>query len=113
MIRPTRVDNVIIDVPDVARATHWYQANTGLEAVFSSPDVAVMHTADEHGTGIVLRRSEHPTRATVWFEVPDARSIADDRGLPVFNVATGLCVEIQDPWGNTLGFTDYSTRARS
>ena len=28
----------------------------------------------------------------------------------VFSVATGWTAEIADPWGNVLGFTDYTKR---
>ncbi len=35
----------------------------------------------------------------VWLEVLDAP----------FQVATGWTVEVTDPWGNTIGFTDYTT----
>ena len=72
------------------------------------PDIAVLHTEDHAGPGILLRRSDRPSHGTVWFEVADAQLVADAWGLPVFAVATGKCVEIHDPWGNTVGFTDYS-----
>lgn len=55
--------------------------------------------------------------ARVWLEVRDARATADalaSAGIrplaPVFPVATGWTVEIADPWGNVIGFTDYGKR---
>jgi predicted enzyme related to lactoylglutathione lyase len=53
----------------------------------------------------------------VWLEVGDARATADALAAagiqplaPVFPVATGWTVEIADPWGNVIGFTDYGKR---
>jgi predicted enzyme related to lactoylglutathione lyase len=49
--------------------------------------------------------------------VPDARTAARElraTGLELldepFSVATGWTVEVADPWGNVLGFTDYTKR---
>jgi predicted enzyme related to lactoylglutathione lyase len=53
----------------------------------------------------------------VWLEVPDARTAARElrsAGVELldepFSVATGWTVEVADPWGNVLGFTDYTKR---
>ncbi|WP_373304345.1 VOC family protein, partial [Streptomyces anandii] len=53
----------------------------------------------------------------VWLEVADARAAAREltaSGIVLldqpFAVATGWSVEIADPWGNVLGFTDYTKR---
>jgi len=43
----------------------------------------------------------------VWLEVLDARALSVAGAL--FQVATGWTVEVTDPWGNTIGFTDYIT----
>ncbi|EPH45275.1 hypothetical protein STRAU_1674 [Streptomyces aurantiacus JA 4570] len=52
-----------------------------------------------------------------WLEVRDARAKARAlaaAGIPAltepFSGATGWTVEITDPWGNVVGFTDYSKR---
>jgi len=39
--------------------------------------------------------------------VDDARAVAARLGLEAFRIATGWSVETTDPWGNTVGFTDY------
>jgi predicted enzyme related to lactoylglutathione lyase len=53
----------------------------------------------------------------VWLEVPDTKTAARElRAAGVepldepASVATGWTVEIADPWGNVLGFTDYTKR---
>lgn len=49
--------------------------------------------------------------------MPDARAAARrlaEAGItpvnPPFSTSTGWTVEIADPWGNVLGFTDYLKR---
>ncbi|GAA3221441.1 hypothetical protein GCM10020256_28240 [Streptomyces thermocoprophilus] len=53
----------------------------------------------------------------LWIEVPDARAMGERlaaAGIPPleepFSVATGWTVEVADPWGNVVGFTDYTKR---
>jgi predicted enzyme related to lactoylglutathione lyase len=70
--------------------------------------------------GLLVRQRPAPAAADggprVWLEVTDARVAAatlvaagvSTLGEP-FTVATGWTVEIADPWGNILGFTDYTT----
>ena len=100
MIEPLRLDNVILAVPDLARAVDWYRERVGLRPVVVREEVAVLHPADG-GAGLCLRLDpDDPSHSTVWFEVDDARAVA--AGL-----ATGWSVEMTDPWGNTVGFTDY------
>ncbi len=105
-----RLDNVILRVPDVRAAVAWYCEHTGLRPVVDTEEVAVLHPRDD-GAGIILRLDvQAPSRTTVWFEVDDAAELADELGLPTTDLATGLLVEVDDPWGNTVGFTDYSRR---
>ncbi|GAB2723381.1 hypothetical protein GCM10027072_15970 [Streptomyces bullii] len=53
----------------------------------------------------------------MWLEVPDARAAARalrEAGIALLDepstTVTGWAVEIADPWGNVIGFTDYSKR---
>ena len=103
MIEPLRLDNVILAVPDLARAVDWYRERVGLRPVVVREEVAVLHPADG-GAGLCLRL---PSHSTVWFEVDDARAVAAGLGLEAFRIATGWSVEMTDPWGNTVGLTDY------
>jgi catechol 2,3-dioxygenase-like lactoylglutathione lyase family enzyme len=67
-----------------------------------------------------VRRDDHASAPApgprVWLEVDDARQAARalaEAGVeplgPPFAVATGWTVEIADPWGNVVGFTDYTS----
>ena len=64
-----------------------------------------------------MRVAADPGGARLWLETGDARVTADAlraagvalAGEP-FAVRTGWVVEVADPWGNVLGFTDYTLR---
>ena len=107
MVEPLRLDNVIVRVPDVPAAAAWYHDRIGLTVVMVTEAVAVLHTRD-HGPGICLTRDPCATGgSTVWFEVADARSLAAELGTAAARIRTGWVVETRDPWGNTVGLTDY------
>ncbi|MGW0768448.1 VOC family protein [Streptomyces sp. NPDC002676] len=117
-------DNVLLPVGDLAEAVGFYErAGFGVGFRFDEAGIALLKVGKET-PGILLRvdeelgyRSPPWHSARIWLEVPDARATA--RGLAAagitpldeaFPVATGWTVEIADPWGNVLGFTDYSKR---
>ena len=117
-------DNVLLPVGDLAEAVAFYQrAGFGITARLDEAGIAVLRVGAET-PGLLLRVEEAlghrpPPWASprVWLEVPDAKAAA--RALtaagvtpldaPV-SVATGWTVEIADPWGNVIGFTDYRKR---
>lgn len=111
MVEPLRLDNIILQVPDVGAAVQWYRCTAGLTPVLVTPEVAVLHPADG-GAGVVLRRGDGAGRSTVWFEVADAAAAGRELGVEPFEIGTGLCAQVRDPWGNTVGFADYSTAGR-
>jgi len=109
-IEPLVIDNVVLAVPDVEAAAAWYTKRLGMSVAVITPEVAVLHTLHA-GPGVVLRRRpDSPGGSTFWIEVADARAVAAALDSDPFPVATGLCVELDDPWGNTIGLVDYSTR---
>ncbi|MDX3458815.1 VOC family protein [Streptomyces sp. ME02-8801-2C] len=117
-------DNVLLPVGDLAEAVAFYQrAGFGITARLDEAGIAVLRVGPET-PGLLLRVEDAlghrpPPWASprVWLEVPDAKAAA--RALsaagvtpldaPV-SVATGWTVEIADPWGNVIGFTDYRKR---
>lgn len=117
-------DNVLLPVGDLAEAVAFYErAGFGITARLDEAGIAVLRVGAET-PGLLLRVEEAlghrpPPWASprVWLEVPDAKAAA--RALtaagvtpldaPV-SVATGWTVEIADPWGNVIGFTDYRKR---
>ncbi|MFE5404091.1 VOC family protein [Streptomyces sp. NPDC056580] len=117
-------DNALFPVGDLGEAVDFYE-RAGFTVGFRLDEagIALLKVGGET-PGILLRAEEAlghrsppwpPPR--LWLEVPDARAAA--RALAgagiapldeVFPGATGWTVEIADPWGNVLGFTDYSKR---
>ncbi|MCQ9183882.1 VOC family protein [Streptomyces sp. IBSBF 2953] len=117
-------DNVLLPVGDLGEAVGFYErAGFTVAFRFDEGGIASLKVGGET-PGVLLRQEETlgrrppPWPAThVWLEVADARATAGrlaEAGIPPldapFAVATGWTVEIADPWGNVLGFTDYSKR---
>jgi predicted enzyme related to lactoylglutathione lyase len=116
------IDNVLLPVGDLEDAVRFYAGALGLPLVFrlDGPGVALFRLGPE-APGLLVRRDEQVGSGTapaprVWLEVGNARQVAAALAAagvaplaPPFAVATGWTVEIADPWGNVLGFTDYTT----
>jgi predicted enzyme related to lactoylglutathione lyase len=117
-------DNVLLPVGDLGRAVEFYE-RAGFPVAFRLDEagIALLEVGGET-PGILLRVEDGlghrppPWPATrVWLEVPDARAACRamrEAGIPPldepFSTATGWTAEIADPWGNVVGFTDYSRR---
>ncbi|MFE5819804.1 VOC family protein [Streptomyces sp. NPDC056479] len=117
-------DNVLLPVGDLAEALGFYE-RAGFTVGFRLDEAGIaMLKVGGETPGLLLRQEEAVAHRPppwpsprVWLEVPDARAAARalrDAGVePLdapFSVATGWTVEIADPWGNVIGFTDYSKR---
>ncbi|WP_163506461.1 VOC family protein [Fodinicola acaciae] len=110
------VDNVLFGVDDLDTAVDFYADKLGLPLAFrlDEPGIALFRLGDE--TPGLLVRAGTPAGGRVWLEVRDARATAKSlRAAGVqplaepFEVATGWTVEVADPYGNVVGFTDYAT----
>jgi catechol 2,3-dioxygenase-like lactoylglutathione lyase family enzyme len=115
------IDNILFTVADLDTAVDFYTGRLGLPLAFRAdqPGVALFRLGDEP-PGLLVRRGPisdvDDGRPRLWLEVLDARATAvalAAAGLaPLsdpFPVATGWTVEVADPWGNIIGFTDYTT----
>lgn len=116
-------DNVLLPVGDLGEAVGFYErAGFPLSFRLDEAGIALLKVGDET-PGVLLRQEEGlPPRSPgswyprIWLEVPDARAAARDlvdAGLtpdPTLSVSTGWTVELADPWGNVIGFTDYLKR---
>jgi predicted enzyme related to lactoylglutathione lyase len=117
-------DNVLLPVGDLGEAVGFYE-HAGFAVGFRLDEagIALLKVGGET-PGILLRVEEglgyRPPpwpSPRVWLEVPDARAAGRAmRGAGIelldepFSVTTGWTAEIADPWGNVIGFTDYSKR---
>jgi catechol 2,3-dioxygenase-like lactoylglutathione lyase family enzyme len=113
------IDNVLFTVGDLDAAVDFYAGRLGLPLVFrlDQPGIALFGLGGET-PGLLVRRGAPdagPGAPRLWLEVRDARATAlaiANSGVATgepFPVATGWTVEVADPWGNVLGFTDYTT----
>ncbi|MGW0331347.1 VOC family protein [Streptomyces sp. NPDC003011] len=117
-------DNVLLPVGDLAEAVGFYErAGFSVGFRFDEGGVAQLKVGGET-PGILLRVEEGIGQRPpawpalrVWLEVPDARVAARElaaAGVALLDepssVSTGWTVEVADPWGNVIGFTDYSKR---
>ncbi|MET8854768.1 VOC family protein [Streptomyces sp. NPDC004579] len=118
------IDNTLLPVGDLGEAVGFYERAGFLSAFrLDEAGIAVLKVGKET-PGVLLRLDGElshrpPPWATprLWVEVPDARAAARSlaaAGIAAldepFSGATGWTVEIADPWGNVIGFTDYSKR---
>ncbi|MDQ1026641.1 VOC family protein [Streptomyces phaeochromogenes] len=117
-------DNVLLPVGNLDEALGFY-GRAGFPVAFRLDEagIALLKVGNET-PGVLLRVDEELGQrgpswpaCRVWLEVRDARVTA--RALTAagiqpldepFPVATGWTVEIADPWGNVIGFTDYGKR---
>ncbi|MER5179497.1 VOC family protein [Streptomyces sp. NPDC002896] len=117
-------DNVLLPVGDLDEAVAFYRrAGFPLAFRLDEAGIALLKVGGE-APGVLLRLEEdlgyRPPPwpgPRVWLEVRDARATARALGAAgvavleePFAVATGWTVEVADPWGNVIGFTDYSKR---
>ncbi|MEU4389708.1 VOC family protein [Kribbella sp. NPDC023855] len=112
------VDNVFLPVGDLAQAVTFYQDMVGLPVAKRFDEIGmVLFRIGDETPGLGVRFTESPAAGgqKVWFEVPDARSAAQELSAngvaplaPPFQLPTGWAFEISDPWGNVIGFTDYT-----
>jgi len=114
------IDNVLFAVGELDDAVDFYAGRLGLPLAFrmDEPGIALFRLGDEP-PGLLLRRGPLSAAAEgaprLWLEVADARATATvlaAAGVAAlaepFRVGTGWTVEVADPWGNVVGFTDYT-----
>ncbi|MEU4997745.1 VOC family protein [Streptomyces sp. NPDC021622] len=117
-------DNVLLPVGDLDEAVGFYERlGFPVSARIDEIGLAILKVGKEM-PGVLLRVEDEVVRQPppwasprVWLEVRDARAAGralDAAGVkllaPPFSVATGWTVEVADPWGNVVGFTDYRKR---
>lgn len=120
MMKILGVDNVFVPVGDLARAIEFYSDIIGLPVAkrFDNLGMVLFQIGEETpGLGVGVTDAPRATGHKLWLEVADARTAADElvtRGVPPikppFQIPTGWAFEVEDPWGNIIGFTDYMTQ---
>jgi predicted enzyme related to lactoylglutathione lyase len=114
------VDNILFGVGSLDEARAFYEGVLGLPVKFAFPQIGLVgYRLGAEEPGLLIRAQQlapTPPRETprIWLEVADARAVAatlQAAGATLLGqpreINTGWVVEIGDPWGNVLGFTDY------
>jgi catechol 2,3-dioxygenase-like lactoylglutathione lyase family enzyme len=114
------IDNVLVAVGDLAEARRFYHEVLGLPVVLEVAEQGIiLFELGGETPGLLAKVSQHPSAEPghgmrLWLEVADARAAAAELGLeplaPPLEVFTGWTVEFADPWGNRIGFTDYTKK---
>lgn len=105
------IDNVFFQVGNLDIAIEFFE-KLGFKLKFRIPRIssALLEIGGEV-PGLMLRESKDPRPSKMWIEVSDA--LDAKKTVPegtLLQTATGITYEISDPWGNIIGFADYSKR---
>lgn len=107
------IDNVVFHVADLDAAILFYE-RCGFALKFEVQDKQMaLFDIGHESPGLILRVDEGSPGGRLWVEVRDAEKVRQsliDVGMePVrIETATGVTCEVDDPFGNRLGFADYS-----
>ncbi len=110
-------DNLFFPVDDYEKSKQFYSQTLGLKTKFEFAEQGMIafSVGDEEPAIILKDKKKFPNaKPTVWIEVADARALYNElksNGVEFlaepFKIRTGWAVELTDPSGNMLGFTDY------
>jgi predicted enzyme related to lactoylglutathione lyase len=115
MIELLGIDNVMFHVGDLETAIPFYEScGFVLKFRVDEKQMALFDIGPE-GPGLVIRTDEGSPAGRLWVEVrnaDDVRQTLLERGTASSRIetATGITCEIVDPFGNRIGFADYSKR---
>lgn len=110
-------DNFFLGVNNLSEAKEYYQTVLGLQLKFdfSTKGMVAFKVGDEEPAIILKDKNIFPSvKPTIWFEVENVEmeyKRLSENGVVFlsepFQINTGMAVEFEDPFGNTLGITDY------
>jgi predicted enzyme related to lactoylglutathione lyase len=109
------IDNVFFDVTDLEAAIRFYE-NLGFKLKFKIPHLAAaLLSIGSEEPGLMIWQKKYKRPSTLWIEVSDAQQAQKECTKysiagTMLETATGFTFEIIDPWGNILGFADYSKK---
>ena len=110
-------DNFFLPTDDLEKSKAFYE-KLGLSVKFDFSDqgMLVFKVGNQEPAIILKDTKKFPNaKPTIWFVVDDVRAEykkLKDNGIifmsEPFEIYTGLAAEFEDPFGNSLGITDYS-----
>ena len=115
-------DNFFLPSTSLKRGKEFYQDLLGLPVKFDFSEIGMIaFRVGQNEPAIILKDSiKFPdSKPTIWLVVEDVKAEhkrLSEKGLkflsPPFEIHTGMAVEFEDPFGNRLGFTDYTKTKR-
>jgi GNAT superfamily N-acetyltransferase len=105
------IDNVFFQVGELEKAVPFYE-KLGFILKFKIPRInAALFKMGDEEPGLMLCEIETPQPSRLWVETVSALEAQKGwkDGL-LLETATGFTFEVLDPWGNTIGFADYSNK---
>lgn len=105
------IDNVFFQVGNIDEAIPFYE-KFGFALKFRIPQIkAALFRIGEEEPGLMLIENKEVKPSRFWVEVESALEVQRvlNKGK-LIETATGLTFEVADPWGNTIGFADYSKK---
>lgn len=109
------IDNIFSDVTDLEQAILFY-SSLGFQLKFKIPQIpGALFSIGSEEPGLLIRQSKIPKSSCFWVEVVDAHRaqkecVALNITGNMIETATGFTFEITDPWGNKIGFADYTKK---
>jgi catechol 2,3-dioxygenase-like lactoylglutathione lyase family enzyme len=107
------IDNVFFQIGDIEKAIIYYE-QLGFKLKMRIPQImAALFAIGNEEPGLILRETATTGQSRLWVEVPDAsdaQKACEKLFITgrLFEIATGFTFEIEDPWGNIIGFADYT-----
>jgi catechol-2,3-dioxygenase len=106
------IDNIFVQVHNLQEAKAFYK-KLGFEFRFDIPHMnALMLRIGNEIPGLILSETENENKTRFWVEVQDALEVEQE--LAALNIKSvliqtnmGITCEVEDPWGNRIGFADY------
>lgn len=106
------IDNVFMQVRNLQEAKVFYR-KLGFELRFEIPHMqALLFRIGNETPGLILRETENDNKSRLWVEVRDALEVEAELlksniKSELIQTQTGITCEVEDPWGNKIGFADY------
>ncbi|QAA31034.1 VOC family protein [Clostridium manihotivorum] len=112
-------DNFFLPIDDINYAKDYYMNTLGLSLKFdfSSQGMVAFKVGDQEPAIILKDKNIFKNiKPTTWFVVDNVDETYNKLMLKgvnfltkPFKIKTGMAVEFEDPFGNRLGITDYTT----
>lgn len=109
------IDNVFFAVDNIEQAIELYE-QLGFQLKMRMPHInGALFTIGNEEPGLLIQQTNNKRPSCLWVEVINAQQVQKEcEALSIvgtmLETATGFTFEIIDPWGNTIGFADYTKK---